>query len=138
MRFQIRHLYLILTGPSFALQFFFFILCFKSFFLGGGGRELLQRQVAQHVGPIGPILILIQGFSGLHLLFVFLDRATLFRVKGSENIVTLSLFFLKLFSNILSTDALCCGSMTFWWWIWIRIRGSMPRTNGSGSCHFHH
>jgi hypothetical protein len=25
----------------------------------------------------------------------------------------------------------CCGSMTFWGWI--RIRGSMPLTNGSGS-----
>jgi hypothetical protein len=29
----------------------------------------------------------------------------------------------------------CCGSMTFWGWIRIRIRirGSMPLTNGSGS-----
>jgi hypothetical protein len=30
----------------------------------------------------------------------------------------------------------CCGSMTFW--VWIRIRGAMPLTNGSGSCYFHH
>ncbi len=34
----------------------------------------------------------------------------------------------------------CCESMTFWVWIWILIwiRGSMPLTNGSGSCYFRH
>jgi hypothetical protein len=32
----------------------------------------------------------------------------------------------------------CCGSMTFWGWIQIRIRGSMPLTKGSGSCYFRH
>ncbi len=36
----------------------------------------------------------------------------------------------------------CCGSMTFFVWIRIRIRRSMPLTNGSGSgCgpfYFHH
>ena len=35
-----------------------------------------------------------------------------------------------------STVKQCSGSMTFL--EWIRIRGSMPLTNGSGSCYFRH
>jgi hypothetical protein len=67
----------------------------KGFF---SGRELLQRQVALHV--VGPHLD-TRIFEA-----VSLGGATLFRVKGTKDIVTLSLyiFFLELSTRILSSD----------------------------------